>query len=214
MSAAAADVAPWRRWLHGAMTARAASPNRVSKDTDVLVVYASTHGHTARIAARIAASMRAEGLEVDLRDVISAQNAKPDRYDLVVVGASLHREHHQKAIVDWVRASREALTRQPSVFFSVSLSAADDSDESRAATQRCIDEFCTQTGWTPTRTEAIAGCLQYREYDLFTRQLMRLLMKRMGHPTDASHDYDYTDWEAVDRFGRELAHLAGTTASD
>jgi menaquinone-dependent protoporphyrinogen oxidase len=87
------------------------------------------------------------------------------------------------------------------------------SRRARAATQHCIDEFCTQTGWTPTQTEPIAGCLQYREYDLFTRQLMRLLMKRMGHPTDASHDYDYTDWEAVDRFGRELAHLAGTTAS-
>jgi menaquinone-dependent protoporphyrinogen IX oxidase len=34
---------------------------------------------------------------------------------------------------------------------------------------------------------------------------MRMLMKRMGHPTDASHDYDYTDWEGVDRLGRELA---------
>ena len=38
---------------------------------------------------------------------------------------------------------------------------------------------------------------------------MRLMMRRMGHPTDASHDYDYTDWDAVDRFGREVAALAG-----
>jgi menaquinone-dependent protoporphyrinogen oxidase len=65
-----------------------------------------------------------------------------------------------------------------------------------------------QTGWTPTRTERIAGCLQYREYDVFTRQLMRLLMRRMGHPTDVSRDYDYTDWDAVDRVGRELATMA------
>ena len=36
--------------------------------------------------------------------------------------------------------------------------------------------------------------ISYREYDVFTRQLRRLLMRRMGHPTDASHDYDYTDW--------------------
>jgi menaquinone-dependent protoporphyrinogen oxidase len=192
------------------MTTHAASPDHVFEDADALVVYASTHGHTARIAARIADAMRAEGLEVDLRDAIGADAAKPSRYDLVVVGASLHKEHHQKAIAEWVGARREALAQQPSAFFSVSLSAAEDSDESRAATQRCIDEFCTQTGWTPTRTEPIAGCLQYREYDLFTRQLMRLLMKRMGHPTDASHDYDYTDWDAVDRFGRELAHLAGS----
>ena len=60
----------------------------------------------------------------------------------------------------------------------------------------------------PARTARIAGALQYREYDAFTRQLMRLLMKRMGHPTDTSQDYDYTDWEAVDRLGRETAALA------
>jgi menaquinone-dependent protoporphyrinogen oxidase len=189
------------------MTEPTAAPTHVFKDANVLLVYASTHGHTAKIAARIADTLRADGIEVDVRDVAAADNARPGRYDLVVVGASLHKEHHQKAIADWVSERREVLAQQPSVFFSVSLSAAEDSDESRAATQRCIDEFCTQTGWTPDRAEPIAGALQYREYDLFTRQLMRLLMKRMGHPTDASHDYDYTDWEAVERFGHELATM-------
>jgi menaquinone-dependent protoporphyrinogen oxidase len=212
VSATAADATPWRRWFDATMTTHAESPDHVFKAADALVVYASTHGHTAKIAARIADSMRAEGLEADLRDVARAVDAEPGRYDVVVVGASLHQEHHQKAIVDWVRAWRESLQQQPSAFFSVSLTAAEDSDESRAATQRCIDEFCEKTGWTPARSEPIAGCLQYREYDVFTRQLMRLLMKRMGHPTDASHDYDYTDWDSVDRFGREIAALAGTTA--
>lgn len=34
---------------------------------------------------------------------------------------------------------------------------------------------------------------------------MRLLMKRMGHPTDASHDDDYADWDGIERLGEELA---------
>jgi menaquinone-dependent protoporphyrinogen oxidase len=172
-----------------------------------LVVYASTHGHTAKIAARLAQAMRGQGLEVDLRDVAEAADAKPGRYDVVVVGASLHKERHQKEIVRWVSEHRETLEQAPSIFFSVSLSAAEDSVEASSATQRCIDGFCDETGWTPSRTQAIAGCLQYREYDVFTRQLMRLLMRRMSHPTDASHDYDYTDWDAVDCFGREIAAL-------
>jgi menaquinone-dependent protoporphyrinogen oxidase len=195
------------------MTGHSASPDHVSKHANALVVYASTHGHTAKIAARIAEAMRAEGLEVDLHDVAGAGDAKPGGYEVVAVGASLHREHHQKAMVDWVGAWREALGRRPSVFFSVSLSAAEDSHDADAATQHCIDAFCDETGWVPGRAEAIAGCLQYREYDLFTRQLMRLLMRRMGHPTDASQDYDYTDWDAVDRFGREIAALAGKPAT-
>jgi len=193
------------------MTETTADRSHVFKDADALVVYASTHGHTARIAARIAAAMREQGLEVDLRDVGDAADAEPERYGAVVVGGSLHKEHHQKELVRWVSRQRDALEQVPSIFLSVSLSAAEDSDESRAAVRRCIDAFCDETGWTPTRSEAIAGCLQYREYDVFTRQLMRLLMRRMGHPTDASHDYDYTDWNAVDRLGREIATLAGAT---
>ena len=187
-------------------------PDHVSPDPGALVVYASTHGHTAKIAARLADAMRAQGLDVDLRDVAHAADAAPGRYDLVVVGGSLHKEHHQKELAAWVTARSDELAGVPSMFFSVSLSAADDGDEARAASQRCIDDFCAQTGWTPTRTERVAGALQYREYDPFTRQLMRLLMKHMGRPTDASRDYDYTDWDAVDRLGREIAGRAEAVA--
>ncbi|MEA2192479.1 MAG: menaquinone-dependent protoporphyrinogen oxidase [Solirubrobacteraceae bacterium] len=177
-----------------------------------LVVYASTHGHTARIAARLAQAMREQGVDADLRDVAQSAPVEPDGYGLVVAGGSLHREHHQQALVAWATAHRGRLSGLPTAFFSVSLSAADDGVEARAATQRCIDEFCAQTGWTPGRCERIAGCLQYREYDPFTRQLMRLMMKRMGHPTDTSQDHDYTDWDAVDRLGRELAQLVAPVA--
>jgi menaquinone-dependent protoporphyrinogen oxidase len=173
-----------------------------------LVVYATTHGHTGRIAARISAAMREQGVAVDLREVAHAADAQPRHYDVVVVGASLHKGRHQPEISDWVTYRQRALGERPSAFFSVSLSAADDGAESRADAQRCIEEFCEQTGWAPTRAEAVAGCLEYREYDVFTRQLMRLLMRRWGHPTDASHDYDYTDWDAVERLGREFAALA------
>jgi hypothetical protein len=45
----------------------------------------------------------------------------------------------------------------------------------------------------------------YREYDFVTRQVMRMRMQRVGHPTEASHDDDYTDWDGVGRPGRVLA---------
>jgi menaquinone-dependent protoporphyrinogen oxidase len=190
------------------MTTRPAS----SDDPRALVVYASTHGHTAKIATRIAQSVRERGLDVDLLDVAAAADADPTRYDVTVVAASLHKVHHQAAIVDWVSDRRAALEQRPSVFLSVSLSAAEDTEDARRAVRSCIDAFCDETGWTPGRCEPIAGSLQYREYDFATRQIMRLLMKRMGHPTDASHDYDYTDWDAVDRLGGEIAELAAGAA--
>jgi flavorubredoxin len=59
------------------MTDNPAYRSHVFKDANALVVYASTHGHTAKIAARIAAAVRDEGLEVDLRDVADAAAASP-----------------------------------------------------------------------------------------------------------------------------------------
>ncbi len=173
-----------------------------------LLVYASTHGHTAKVAARIAAAMREQGVEVDLREVAVAGAAQPSHYDFVAVGGSLHKGRHQPELTEWAKARQPTLAEGPGAFFSLSLSAADESEESRADAQRCIDDFCEETGWRPGRTEAVAGCLEYREYDVFTRQLMRLMMRRAGRPTDASRDYDYTDWDGVERLGREFAALA------
>src|SRR3982750_4226813 len=96
---------------------------------DALVVYASTHGHTAKIAPRVAPAMQSRGLDVDLLEVSTAAGTDPSDYDLVVVAASLHKERHQSEIVDWVKAHRDVLERRPTAFVSVSLSAAEDSDE-------------------------------------------------------------------------------------
>jgi menaquinone-dependent protoporphyrinogen oxidase len=180
----------------------------------ILVLYASKHGHTAKVAARIAAAAEAAGAKVDLHDAGVPGRADPARYDAVVVGASIHAGRHQGEVVDWARVHHAALDRMPSAFFSVSLTAAEDSEEARLATRRYVDEFREATGWSPDRTETVAGALQYREYDFMTRLLIRLIVrKKEGHPTDTSHDYDYTDWGAVERFGRECAELAATAAA-
>lgn len=134
-----------------------------------LLVYASKHGHTTKIATRLARAMRDEGLDVDVREVADATDADLAAYDLLVVAASLHKQHHQRQIVDWAATRRDALNARPSVVLSVSLSAAEDTREARAAALHCIDELCDATGWRPTPSEAVAGCL----HDLFTRQLMR-----------------------------------------
>ena len=174
---------------------------------DILILYASKHGHTQKIAVRIARALEADGVTVQLRDAASATTVTPQEHDAVIVGASIHAGHHQREIVDWAKAHRTTLSGMPSAFFSVCLTAADDTDESHEATRRYIDEFLDATGWLPRKSTTFAGALQYREYDFATRLLVRLLMRKGGHPTDISQDYDYTDWEAVDRFAHECAAM-------
>lgn len=179
---------------------------------NILIIYASKHGHTGKIAARIAQRAEAAGASVELRDVEHATGLSPEGHDAVVVGGSVHAGRYEKGLVSWAKAHSEALNAMPSAFFSVCLTAADDTDEARSATARYIESLIADTGWHPTRTVTFAGALQYREYDFATRLAMRLMMKHSHHPSDTSKDHDFTDWEAVDRFGSECAALVGGAA--
>jgi menaquinone-dependent protoporphyrinogen oxidase len=172
----------------------------------VLVTYATTHGHTRRIASRIADRLQDAGLHVELRELRKRRPARVARdYDAVVVGASVHASRHQTEVVEWARSHAASLSMMPSALFSVSLTAADDSDEARAATKALVDELIEQTGWTPGVVAKVAGALQYREYDLPTRVLMRLIARYHHQPTDVSRDVDFTDWNAVDRYADAFA---------
>lgn len=173
--------------------------------TETLLVYATTHGHTEKIAARIAQGIRDAGARATVLEPPDAVDIDPDRFDAVIVGASVHLGRHQSEVAEWVRDNRDWLERVPSAFFSVSLAAADEAEEAQEATRETIDSFCEETGWSPSRTLAVAGALQYREYDVFTRSLMRLMMKLGDRPVDTSHDHELTDWDQVDAFAREFA---------
>lgn len=183
----------------------------------VLVVYASTHGHTAKIAERIGAVLENHGISASVRDVHGCGEATDLRkYDGVIIGASVHAGHHQREVLDWIGHHRTRLSTRPSAFFSVSLTAADDADEARAAVREQIDDVLDDTGWIPRETVAFAGALQFKEYNLPTRVLMRLIARRIEHQTeteiDVHEDTDYTDWAAVERFAEAFATSLQTGA--
>lgn len=172
-----------------------------------LLVYASTHGHTGRIAERVAAGLRAVGHDVVLDDRAGETDPRPGDYDAVVVGASIHAGHHQREIIDWARHHAVSLNMLPSAFFSVCLTAAEDDEQARAAVRGFLDDFEDRTGWLPRLRTTFAGALQYREYGFWTRLSMRVLMHRGGHPSDISRDHELTDWPAVDAFAVRCAKL-------
>jgi menaquinone-dependent protoporphyrinogen oxidase len=170
----------------------------------VLVAYASTHGHTARIAERIGAVLRDAGIEVVLEDVRHDSAAAPENFVAAMVGGSIHMAKHHTELVNWIRDHRGELQARPSAFFSVSLSAAGDTGATDDA-WRAAHELLDDTGWTPDATTCFAGALEYREYDAFTRVLMRLVARQHDLSTDTSADVDLTDWDAVDRFAADFA---------
>lgn len=178
------------------------------------IFYATREGQTRRIAARIAADLRAHGAEVDLIDVRGAGPLDWSQYSSACLAASVHLGHHEREMVAFAKQHRAQLERLAAAFVSVTLSEAGAEDPKRteaerqraaADVQRMIDVFVQQTGWRPARTLAVAGALAYSRYNVIVRFIMKRIARKAGAPTDASSDYEFTNWAAVDRFAEQLA---------
>lgn len=172
---------------------------------DILIYYGTGEGHTAKIAGHIARLAETRGHRARLVDGLrSPPELAPARFDAVMVGASIHYGAHPRYVEAFVRANRAALERLPSAFFSVSLSARGPRPRQLREAQANLRKFLRRTRWRPGRAATFAGALRYSRYGPFKRRVMRLFMRLAGGATDPSRDYDYTDWEAVDRFAEDF----------
>jgi len=166
----------------------------------VLIFYATTEGHTARVAERIAKRLQDKGHRVELRRARSARASLDlEEYGTVIVGAPVHYGRHPGHLRSLLRKHRAALAARRGAFFSVSLSAGGPGAKPQAA-RRYVETFLRQVGWQPQQTAAFGGALQYSRYGAFKRLLVIAFVRLAGGDTDTSRDYEYTDWDAVDRF--------------
>jgi menaquinone-dependent protoporphyrinogen oxidase len=171
----------------------------------VLIVYGTNEGQTARIAQYLARVVRGRGCIATSVDLRSVPVPRLESYDAVIVGASLHAGKYQKQVRRFVRQYRTVLERLPSAFFSVSLTALDPTEAGREGVQRCLDEFSQETGWRPARVASFAGALPYTRYRFFTRWMMKAIVRSKGsRDLDTSRNYEYTDWNSVERFAEEF----------
>ena len=167
-----------------------------------LILYATVEGHTARVAAHIARHLRERGHAVELHRAETARAGLDlAGFDAVIVGASVHYGRHPGHLRALLRKHGAALAARRSAFFSVSLSARNKPQ----AAQRYLQTFLRQVGWRPRQTATFAGALPYSKYAPWKRLLMIAFVCLAGGDTDASQDYEYTDWDAVERFADGFA---------
>jgi menaquinone-dependent protoporphyrinogen oxidase len=182
---------------------------------DVPVLFASSEGQTALIALHLAAVLHEHGLDSQAIDVSTPEAETIDwsRVHGALVGASLHMGRHQKSAARFVHEHAAQLNAVPSAFFSVSLAAASKNAAEVADAERIARAFPEAHGWKPARVLSLAGRLAYREYNVFVRWLIKRIAKKEGGPTDTSRDHELTNWNDVDRLGREMAAAIRTSVA-
>lgn len=163
----------------------------------ILVAYASTDGQTRKIC-RVAADWLADaGHMVELLPLADADDIDLARFDAVLLAASVHIGHYQKALTEFCAKRADTLSALSSLFLSVSLAAAGHEAEDWQELDKILTNFTLATGWTPNRIEQLAGAYKPSEYDVFRRFVMRRILANKDPSADLSADIEYTDWTAL-----------------
>ena len=163
---------------------------------NVLIVYGTIEGQTRKIAGFLKQEAEKMGDKASLCDATDNPVA-PDEFDAVIITSSLHAHKYNAAVVEYAVKNQKVLNERPSMFISVSLTAAADEEKSWQELKQLTGDFLTGAGWTPTKVQYVAGALRYTQYDFFKRFIMRMIVKKQGGETDTSRDHEYTDWEEL-----------------
>lgn len=173
----------------------------------ILILYGTSEGHTAKVAAAMADSLRGAGADVDVvKARRSGAGPYPEDYAAVIVAASVHAGMYQRAVRRWVRAHAPALHARPTAFVSVCLAVLERTPDIDRQLGAIMTRFFRSTGWTPAESKVVAGALPYTKYGWLKRWMMRRIVAKAKGDTDTSRDYEYTDWD-------DLAEFVGRFAS-
>ena len=135
-----------------------------------------------------------------------APDLKLGPFDAFVIAASVHQEHHQETVTNFVFAHHELLNTKPSALISVSLSAALEDQKTEA--QKYVDRFVSVTGWQPRMTLLLGGALRFTKYDYFQEQFVKFVVMKSGYPSP-ERDHEFTDWNALANFADRFLETAG-----
>ncbi|TMJ34465.1 MAG: protoporphyrinogen oxidase [Alphaproteobacteria bacterium] len=166
----------------------------------ILVAFGTLEGQTRKIAEAVAARVHDLGHDAHLFDTAgtgSPAELHVDSYDKIIVAGSVHHKRHQESVEDFVTAKVAELQKKPTLFLSVSLSAA--FPEGMTEAQSYVDAFLAGTGWKPTQSLLVAGALQYTEYDYFQEQVIEHIVLKGRKIEGLRGDLEFTDWAALSR---------------
>lgn len=163
----------------------------------ILIVYATTDGQTRKIARFVADRLADTGHSAEMLPAADAGDVAVDRFDGVILAGSLHVSGFQKPLAAFARNAAPALNTARTLFLTVSLTAAGDHEEDWDGLHKAVADFIRETGWTPGRTEHVAGAFRFTEYDFFRAWAMRWIAAQRDKAAAAQQTTEYTDWAAL-----------------
>ena len=169
---------------------------------NTLIVYSSIDGHTKKISSKIAEYMN-ESANVDLVSLSEAKTLSLKNYQQIIIGASIRYGKYRKDLFEFIEKNLADLNEKENAFFSVNV-VARKSEKNRAKSNPYINKFLKVTKWKPKKIDVFAGVVDYPVYNFFDKFMIRLIMWITSGPTDTKARFEFTDWDRVERFAKDL----------
>lgn len=173
---------------------------------NILIVYATTDGHTRQICARLKQVAEAKGEKVVVALIDDDPGIDIDPFDKVVIGASIRYGKHGPQVYKFIRTNQHKLESRPNAFFTVNV-VARKPEKNRPDNNPYLLKFLKQISWQPQNLAVFAGKIDYPKYTFWDRQAIRFIMWMTKGPTDTQAVVEFTDWDSVDDFGRVVAEM-------
>ena len=170
----------------------------------VIMVYSTTDGHTLTICQRLRKVIEQQGHEVTLAELKPGVDIDVGSYERIVIGASIRYGKHKPAVADFIEKNVDSLRAKPSAFFSVN-AVARKPEKREPDTNPYVRKFLKSISWQPPLIGVFGGKIDYSKYGFVDKTMIRFIMWMMAGPTDPNSVTEFTDWDAVDAFGRRIA---------
>ena len=169
---------------------------------NILLLYSSTDGQTKLICQRIQEKSKKKDL-FKLVNIDDVEKENIDHYNQVIIGASIRYGKHSNDLYRFIKSNRKTLEQKKTAFFSVNV-VARKSEKNSPETNPYIKKFLKISNWKPNKIAVFAGKVDYPNYNVFDKYIIKLIMFITKGPTDTSQSYEFTDWSKVDSFAKDI----------
>ena len=174
--------------------------------SSILIIYATTDGHTRKISQRLQQVIEQQNHQVKTVSINDEADVDLTLFDKIVVGASIRYGKHSPHIYQFIKKNQLILESKPNAFFSVNV-VARKPEKCQPDTNPYLKKFLKQIAWKPKQLAVFAGKIDYPKYSFWDRSIIRLIMWITKGPTDPKTVKEFTNWQQVEAFGRVISEM-------
>jgi menaquinone-dependent protoporphyrinogen oxidase len=172
----------------------------------LLLLYSTTDGHTREIAQFLYDKLKDRYPQIEMLDANDLDGVDIRQYDKILIAASIRYGKFNFLLRRFIENNADILNSKITAFLPVNLIARKpnkDSPETNVYTRK----YLRKTKWKPDLVCVTAGMLDYTKYNFIDRNIIRLIMKITGGPTDPTSITEFTDWNKIYWFADKFQEL-------